>query len=76
MWPYNSHHQLQDALDVGLATQALVHMVRFDVYESHQLQDALDVGLATQALAHMVRFDIYESHPAADGDFVIYGRTN
>ena len=25
-----SHHQLQDALDVGLATQALVHIMRFD----------------------------------------------
>ena len=26
-----SHHQLQDALDVGLATQTLVHNVRFDI---------------------------------------------
>ena len=26
-----SHSQLQDTLDVGLATQALVNMVRFDI---------------------------------------------
>ena len=41
-----SHHQLQDALDVSLATQALVHMVCFHISQSHhQLQDALDVAL-------------------------------
>ena len=43
-----SHHQLQDAIDVGLATQALIHKVRFDIKQSrHQLQKALDIGLAT-----------------------------
>ena len=41
--------QSQDALDVGLATQALVNIERFDIQKiHHQLQDALDVGLATQ----------------------------
>ena len=58
-----SHHQLQGALDVGLAKQALVHMVCSDIQQSHhQLQDALDVGLATQALIHIVRFIIQQSH--------------
>ena len=53
------HHQIQDALDVGLPTQALVRKVRFDVQQSHhQLQDALDDGFTTQALAHKVRIDI------------------
>ena len=53
------HHQIQDALDVGLPTQALVCKVRFDVQQSHhQLQDALDDGFTTQALAHKVRIDI------------------
>ena len=43
-----SHHQLQDAIDVGLATQALIHKVRFDIKQSHhQLQNALDIGLTT-----------------------------
>ena len=26
-----SHHQLQETLDIGLATQALVHIMRFDM---------------------------------------------
>ena len=26
-----SHHQLQDALDIGLTRQAPVHMMRFDI---------------------------------------------
>ena len=26
-----SHHQLQDALDIGLPTQVLVHIMRFDI---------------------------------------------
>ena len=54
-----SHHQLQDALDIGLVTQALVHIMRFDIQQSHhQLRDALGIGLATQALVHIMRFDI------------------
>ena len=40
-----------EALDVVLATQALTHMVPFDIQQSHhQLQDALDVGLAIQVV--------------------------
>ena len=30
---YNSHQQLQDALDVSLTTQALVHKVHFDIQQ-------------------------------------------
>ena len=31
-----SHHQLQDALDLSLATQALVHIMHFDIYQSNR----------------------------------------
>ena len=41
---WQSHYQLQDALDVGLATQALLHTC-ISRYNKVIMQDALDVGL-------------------------------
>ena len=54
-----SHHQLQDTLDVGLATQALVHIMHFDIKQTHhQLQDALGVGLATDFCIMDIKFSM------------------
>ena len=50
-----SHHQLLDALDFGLATQALVHNVRFNI---------ITKSSSAAGCRHLVC-------PAADDDFVI-----
>ena len=50
-----SHHQLQDALDVRLATQTLVHNVRFDI---------ITKSSSAAGCRHLAR-------AASDDDFVI-----
>ena len=59
-----SHHQLQDALDVNLITQAHVHAFRHTTKSLSTAGRTVEVHLVTQAHVHtcLVR-------PAADDDF-------